>query len=428
MAANVEKLDNNMVKLKIEVKPEKFEEGMKYSYNKNKSRLNVQGFRKGKVPRKIIEAQYGPEVFYDDAINYVIPEAYSSAIKELDLDVVSRPMIKIDDIKKNQSVFFTAEVAVKPEVTLGGYKGIEVKKIDTEVTDEEVEDEIKKVQNKNSRLITVNDRPSQDGDIVTIDFEGFIDGVAFEGGKEDDYDLELGSNTFIDNFEQQLIGKNLADDIEVNVTFPEDYSKEDLAGKAATFKVEIKDIKYRELPVADDEFAKDVSEFDTLDEYKKDIKDKLLKAKQEDAERKKENEIMKKVVEDAQIDIPQIMIDEESELMVRNYNQMLYSQGLSLDMYLHYIGQSADDFQKSFNKQSEFNIKSRYALEEIAKQENFEVNEDDIEKELDEISKRHHVNKDSFRDKMNDEEKKALVEDIKVQKALDFVFDSAVEI
>lgn len=428
MSANLEKLENNIAKLRIEVDPEKFEEGMKYSYNKNKSRINIQGFRKGKVPRKVIEAQYGPEVFYDDAINFVIPDAYSDAIKELKLDVVSRPSIDVEKVEKNEGLVFIAEVAVKPEVTLGEYKGIEIEKVETEVKDEDIENEIKNVQNKNARLITVSDRPVQNGDIVTIDFEGFIDGVAFEGGKGEDYDLEIGSHTFIDNFEEQLVGKNLADDIDVKVTFPEDYSKEELSNKEATFKVEIKDIKYKELPEVDDEFAKDVSEFDTLDEYKADIKSKLLERKENQALQEKETKAMKKVIENSTMDIPEMMIDEQSEQMVRDYAQRLKSQGLPLDMYLNYMGQTQEEFKNSFNQQSEFNIRSRYILEAIAEKENFEVKEEDIEKELDEIAKRYAIKKDAFKNNMTDNEKQALINDIKVQKALDLILDNLVEI
>lgn len=428
MSANLEKLENNIAKLRIEVDPEKFEEGMKYSYNKNKSRINIQGFRKGKVPRKVIEAQYGPEVFYDDAINFVIPDAYSDAIKELKLDVVSRPSIDVEKVEKNEGLVFIAEVAVKPEVTLGEYKGVEIEKVETEVKDEDIENEIKNVQNKNARLITVSDRPVQNGDIVTIDFEGFIDGVAFEGGKGEDYDLEIGSHTFIDNFEEQLIGKNLADDIDVKVTFPEDYGKEELSNKEATFKVEIKDIKYKELPEVDDEFAKDVSEFDTLDEYKADIKSKLLERKENQALQEKETKAMKKVIENSTMDIPEMMIDEQSEQMVRDYAQRLKSQGLPLDMYLNYMGQTQEEFKNSFNQQSEFNIRSRYILEAIAEKENFEVKEEDIEKELDEIAKRYAIKKDAFKNNMTDNEKQALINDIKVQKALDLILDNLVEI
>lgn len=428
MSANLEKLENNIAKLRIEVDPEKFEEGMKYSYNKNKSRINIQGFRKGKVPRKVIEAQYGPEVFYDDAINFVIPDAYSDAIKELKLDVVSRPSIDVEKVEKNEGLVFIAEVAVKPEVTLGEYKGIEIEKVETEVKDEDIENEIKNVQNKNARLITVSDRPVQNGDIVTIDFEGFIDEVAFEGGKGEDYDLEIGSHTFIDNFEEQLVGKNLADDIDVKVTFPEDYGKEELSNKEATFKVEIKDIKYKELPEVDDEFAKDVSEFDTLDEYKADIKSKLLERKENQALQEKETKAMKKVIENSTMDIPEMMIDEQSEQMVRDYAQRLKSQGLPLDMYLNYMGQTQEEFKNSFNQQSEFNIRSRYILEAIAEKENFEVKEEDIEKELDEIAKRYAIKKDAFKNNMTDNEKQALINDIKVQKALDLILDNLVEI
>lgn len=428
MSTDFEKLENNMVKLTIEVSPEKFEEGMSYSYNKNKSKINVQGFRKGKVPRKIVEAQYGPEVFYEDAINYVIPDEYSKAVKELDLETASKPSIlEVKEIVPGSGFTFIAQVAVKPEVTLGEYKGIQIDKLNADVTDEEVDEEIKKVQEKNARLISVSDRPIKLGDIVTIAFEGFIDDVPFEGGKADDYDLEIGSHTFIDTFEDQLIDKNLGDDVEVRVTFPEDYGKEDLAGKAAMFKVEIKDIKYKELPEVDDEFAKDVSEFDTLEEYKNDIKSKLLEKKKEFVEEERENKVLEKIIANSKMSVPQIMIDEYSEMLANNYARRLASQGLNMDMYLKYIGQTKDQFLRSFDNSSEFSVKGKLVLEAIAKTENFEATEADIDKELENMSKTYNVESSKLKSVMAEEEKKALEEQIKIQKALEFVVENAVE-
>lgn len=428
MSANLEKLEKNMVKLTITVGSERFEEGMKYSYNKNKSKINIQGFRKGKAPRKIIEVQYGPQIFYDDAVNFVIPDAYTEAINELNLDIVSKPEMGVEDITEDGCLVFTATVAVKPEVTLGQYKGVEIEKINTEVQDEQVLAELKKAQDKNSRLITINDRPTQNGDIVTIDFEGFIDGVAFEDGKGEDYELVLGSKTFIDTFEEQLVDKNLADDLEVNVNFPKDYAKQELAGKPAVFKVEIKDIKYKELPELDDEFAKDVSEFDTLDEYKSDIKSKLLKEKQEQSKQLKDNKVLEKIIENSVIDVPDIMIKEQSEMMVEDYSKKLQSQGLPLDMYLHYIGQTKEQFEQSFNTQSEFTIKARLVLSEIAVIENFEVNDEEVEIEIDKMASAYNIGKDKLKEVMAPEDRMALEKDVRVQKALQLIASNAVEV
>ncbi len=426
--STLEKLENNMVKLTIEVAADRFEEGMKYSYNKNKSQISLQGFRKGKAPRNIIEKVYGPEVFYDDAINYVLPDAYAEAVKEHDLEVVSRPEVDVEKVAKGETMVFTALFAVKPEVTLGDYKGVEIEKVETEVTDEDIENEIKKVQDQNSRLVTVNDRPAQLGDIVTIDFEGFVDGVAFEGGKGEDYDLELGSHTFIDTFEDQLVGKNLADDVDVNVTFPENYGKADLSGKPALFKVEIKDIKFKELPVVDDEFVKDVSEFDTLDEYKSDIKAKLTTQKAENAKHEKENKIIAKVVENASIDIPKVMVSEQADQMVEDYSKRITSQGLPFEMYLQYLGQTKEQFKAGFEAQAEFNIKARYVLEAVAAKENFEVTDEEIGNELEKMAKAYGIDKAKLEEVMQEQEKEAVKQDVKVQKALDMLINEAVEV
>jgi trigger factor len=426
--STLEKLENNMVKITIEVDAARFEEGMKDSYNKNKSKISLQGFRKGKAPRKIIEAQYGPEVFYDDAINFVIPDAYAAAVKEHELNVVSRPEVDVLSVKAGEPMSFTATVAVKPEVTLGQYKGVEIEKVNVDVTDEDIDADIIKVQEKNSRLIVVSDRPSKEGDVVTIDFEGFVDGVAFEGGKGEDYDLTLGSHTFIDTFEDQLIGKNLADEVDVNVTFPADYGKADLAGKPALFKVEIKDIKFKELPTLDDEFAKDVSEFDTLEEYKADIKSKLLTQKQENGKHEKENKVLAKVIENATMDVPKVMIEEQADQMLQDYSNRLSQQGLPFDMYLQYVGQTKEEFKASFVPQSEFNIKARLVLEAVGKAENFEITEADVEAELEKMATTYHIEIEKLKEVMADQETESIKQDIRVQKALDFMISNAVEV
>jgi len=426
--STIEKLDNNMIKITIEVDAVRFEEGMKDSYNKNKAKINIEGFRKGKAPRKIIEIQHGPEIFYDDAINFVIPNAYAAAIQEHQLDTVARPEIDVETVNPGKSLVFTAIVAVKPEVTLGEYKGVEIEKVNVEVTADDLEADIKKVQEKNSRLVNISDRPAQIDDVVTIDFEGFVDGIAFEGGKGEDYDLTLGSHSFIDTFEDQLVGKNLADDLDVNVTFPVDYGKAELAGKPALFKVEIKDIKFKELPALDDEFAKDVSEFDTLDEYKADIKSKLLTQKEENAKRERENKVISKVIENATIDVPKIMIAEQANQMVEDYSNKLSQQGLPFDMYLQYVGQTKEEFKASFIPQAEFNIKARLVLEAVGNIENFEVTEQDVETELDKMVIAYKIEKDKLKEAMREQETDSIKQDIRVQKALDLMISTAIEI
>ena len=330
--STIENIDVNKIKITFSVSAERFEEGMKYSYNKNKGRINVQGFRKGKAPRKIIEIQYGKAIFYDDAFNFVLPEAYDAAVKEHNLDVVSKPDIDVEEVSDTDGVTFSAEVYIKPEVKIDDYKGLAFTKQEIKVNDDEVDNMINSAREKNARILTVTDRPVQNGDIAVIDFEGFVDEVAFEGGKGDDYELEIGSHSFIDNFEEQLIGKNVGDDVDVNVTFPEDYHQKDLAGKPALFKVEIKDIKFKELPELNDDFAQDVSEFDTLDEYKKDIMAKLLVQKQKDADNKKQEELLDILVKKAEMDVPQVMIENEINNKIREFEAGISRQGLSLDM------------------------------------------------------------------------------------------------
>ena len=310
MSFKVEQLEEkNMVKLVIEATAEEFEAGLNTAYNKSKSKINVPGFRKGKAPRKIIEQLYGQEVFFEDAANAIIPDAYAKACIESELDIVSQPKISVTQLEKGKPFVFEAEVAVRPEVELGNYKGVEVSKVDTEATDADVEEEIKKVAEQNSRTITVEDRAVKDGDMTVIDFEGFVDGVAFEGGKGENYPLTIGSHSFIDNFEDQIIGMNIGDEKEINVTFPEDYHAEELKGKPATFKVSVKEIKEKQLPDIDDDFAQDVSDFDTLDEYKADLKKKIAERKEAEAKRQKETEAIEKIVADSKMDIPQAMID-----------------------------------------------------------------------------------------------------------------------
>ncbi len=425
--STVENIDVNKIKITFSVSADKFEEGMNYSYNKNKNRINVQGFRKGRAPRKIIEIQYGKAVFYDDAFNFVLPEAYDAAVKEHNLDVVSKPEIDVEEISDTEGVTFTAEVYLKPEVKIDDYKGLSFTKEEVKVEDDEVNSEIDAVRVKNARILNVSDRPVQDGDIAVIDFEGFCEGAAFEGGKGEDYELEIGSHSFIDNFEEQLIGKNIGDDIDVNVTFPEEYHQKTLAGKPALFKVEIKDIKFRELPEPDDDFAQDVSEFDTLDEYKKDIMAKLLVQKQKEADNKKQEELLDALVKKAEVDIPQVMIENEIDNKIKEFESGISRQGLSLDMYLQYMGQSVENMREAYRIVSERQVKSRLVLEAVAKKENFSVSDEEIDEEIKKIAGAYGMDSDKLKEVMRDSDKEALSKDIQVQKALKLVVDSAVE-
>lgn len=424
--STMEKIEKNKVKLTFSVDAARFEEGMQYSYNKNKGNIAVQGFRKGKAPRKLIEAQYGKAVFYDDAINFVMPEAYETAVKENNLDVVSRPEIDVTAIDEN-GVSFTAEVYTKPEVKLGEYKGLKYTKMDEEPTDEEIDAELKKEQEKNARIVTVTDRPVQNGDIATIDFKGFMDGEAFEGGEGKDFDLEIGSHSFIDTFEDQLVGKNVGDDVEVNVTFPENYGQASLAGKPAKFEVEIKDIKVKELPELNDEFVQDTTEFENLNEYKNEIAGKLIVAKKQQAKNKMEEDLVTALVEGCEMDVPQVMIDNDIDMKIEDFSRNIQSQGLSLDVYLQYMGQTVESMREAYRPMSEKQVKARLALEAVANAENFTVEEADIEAEVEKIAKAYGMEKDVLKSALRPEDTENITKDIKVQKAVQFIKDNAVE-
>ena len=424
--STMEKIEKNKVKLTFSVDAARFEEGMQYSYNKNKGNIAVQGFRKGKAPRKLIEAQYGKAVFYDDAINFVMPEAYETAVKENNLDVVSRPEIDVTAIDEN-GVSFTAEVYTKPEVKLGEYKGLKYTKMDEEPTDEEIDAELKKEQEKNARIVTVTDRPVQDGDIATIDFKGFMDGEAFEGGEGKDFDLEIGSHSFIDTFEDQLVGKNVGDDVEVNVTFPENYGQASLAGKPAKFEVEIKDIKVKELPELNDEFVQDTTEFENLNEYKNEIAGKLIVAKKQQAKKKMEEDLVTALVEGCEMDVPQVMIDNDIDMKIEDFSRNIQSQGLSLDVYLQYMGQTVESMREAYRPMSEKQVKARLALEAVANAENFTVEEADLDAEVEKIAKAYGMEKDVLKSALRPEDTENITKDIKVQKAVQFIKDNAVE-
>ena len=424
--STMEEIEKNKVKLTFSVDAARFEEGMQYSYNKNKGNIAVQGFRKGKAPRKLIEAQYGKAVFYDDAINFVMPEAYETAVKENNLDVVSRPEIDVTAIDEN-GVSFTAEVYTKPEVKLGEYKGLKYTKMDEEPTDEEIDAELKKEQEKNARIVTVTDRPVQNGDIATIDFKGFMDGEAFEGGEGKDFDLEIGSHSFIDTFEDQLVGKNVGDDVEVNVTFPENYGQASLAGKPAKFEVEIKDIKVKELPELNDEFVQDTTEFENLNEYKNEIAGKLIVAKKQQAKNKMEEDLVTALVEGCEMDVPQVMIDNDIDMKIEDFSRNIQSQGLSLDVYLQYMGQTVESMREAYRPMSEKQVKARLALEAVANAENFTVEEADLDAEVEKIAKAYGMEKDVLKSALRPEDTENITKDIKVQKAVQFIKDNAVE-
>lgn len=428
MSFQVEKLEKNMVKLTIESTIEEFEAAIDKAYQKNKGKMNVQGFRKGKAPRAIIEKMYGVGVFYEDAANSIIPDAYEQAAKESALDIVSQPQIDVVQIEKGKPFIFTAEVAVKPEVTLGQYKGIEVEKTEIEVTEEEIIAEIDKVREQNARIINVTDRPAKDGDQTVIDFEGFVDGVAFEGGKGEDYPLTLGSHSFIDNFEEQLVGKNIGEELEVNVTFPENYQAKELASKPAMFKVTIKEIKEKELPELDDEFAKDVSEFESLDEYKADIKASITDKKQKEAQTAKEDKVVDKIIENATMEIPDAMIDTQVRQMADEFTQRLQSQGLSVEQYFQFTGLDPKKFIESLKPQAIKRIESRLVLEEIVKAENIVASDEDFEKEIEEMAAMYKMEVAKLKELLGEKEKEQIMLDMGVQKAVDFVVETAIEV
>ncbi len=421
MSLQVEKLEKNMAKLTIEASAEEFETALEKAYQKNKGKMNVQGFRKGKAPRAIIEKMYGVGIFYEDAANELIPEAYEKAANESGLEIVSRPDIDVVQIEKGKSFIFTAEVALKPEVTLGTYKGIEVEKKEAEVTEDEIMAQMNKEREQNSRTITVDDRAVKDGDITVIDFEGFVDGVAFEGGKGENYSLTIGSHSFIDTFEEQLIGKSIGEAVEVNVTFPEEYQAKELAGKPALFKVTVKEIKVKELPELDDDFAQDVSEFDTLDEYKENIKATIKANKEKELKTAKENEVVDKIIEGAAMDIPDPMITAQVNQMAEDFAQRMQYQGLSLEQYFQFTGMDAKKFMESLKPQALKRIQSRLVLEAVAKAEKIEVSEEDIEKELIDMAAMYQMEADKLKELIGEKEREQIKADIAVQKAVDFV-------
>ncbi|MCD8118731.1 MAG: trigger factor [Lachnospiraceae bacterium] len=423
----VEKLENaaSRIKITVEVPAEEFEKAMQQAYLKERGKISVQGFRKGRAPRQIIEKMYGSAVFYEEAANICIDDAYPEAVEQIAYEIVSRPEIDLVQIGKGQSLIFTAEVAVKPEVTLGEYKGVEVTKHEVLVTEADVDAELDKVRRQNSRLITIEDRPVEDGDHVTIDFEGFRDGVPFEGGKGEDYALTIGSHTFIDTFEEQLIGHSIGDDVTVNVTFPENYQPAELAGQPAVFEVKIKNIRMEELPELDDDFAEDVSDFDTLEEYREDIFKKLKEERGTEAKNAMESEAIEKIVAATQMDIPDEMIRNMQQQMKDDYSDSLQRQGLRFEQYLSYMQIEEKDFLEQLKPQATKRVQARLVLEQIAKEEEIEVTEEEIEAEIQKIADAYHMDIDTVR-----EQTQAVVDDIRrdieVQKAYDIIMEHVV--
>lgn len=427
MSLQLEKLENNMAKLTIEVAAEELESAIEKAYQKNKSKISIPGFRKGKVPRKMIEQMYGKEVFYEDAANFLIPDAYDSAVKECEEEIVSAPKIEVTQIEAGKPFIFTAEVALKPEVKLGKYKGVKVEKAEIEVTDEEVNAAIDKERENNARTISVEDRAVKDGDMTVIDFEGFVDGVAFEGGKGENYPLTIGSGAFIPGFEEQLVGAKLNEETEVNVTFPEDYHAEDLKGKAAVFKCTVKEIKEKELPALDDEFASEVSEFDTLAEYKEDMKKKLAEKKESEAKSKKEEAVIDAIINDSEMDIPEAMVETQQRQMVDDFAQRLQMQGLSLEQYFQFTGLNVQMMLEQVKPQAEKRIKSRLVLEAVAEAEKFEITEEDLEKEFARMGEIYQMDAQKVKEMLDEYHTEQIKKDLAIQKAVEFVVENAKE-
>ena len=428
MSLQVEKLEHNMAKLTIEVSAEEVEKALQAAYLKERSKISLPGFRKGKAPRKMIESMYGKGVFMEDAVNSLVPQEYTKALGECDLEIVSQPEINVTQMEPGKALIFTADVAVKPEVTLGDYKGVEVPKSEIAVTDEEVDAEVKKEQDKNARTVAVEDRAAANGDITTIDFEGFVDGVAFEGGKGTDYALTLGSGTFIPGFEDQLVGANTGDHVEVKVTFPEEYQAKELAGKEAVFQCDVKKIETKEVPELDDEFAKDVSEFDTLAEYKEDVKKKLTEKKEKEARTAKENAAVDKAIENAQMDIPELMTKTECRQMMDDFSRRMQQQGLSMEQYFQFTGQSMDKMMEDMKPQALKRIQTRLVLEKVAEAENIQPSEEEITEEIQKMADAYKMEADKIREAIGESGLEQMKKDMAVQKAVTVIADAAVEV
>lgn len=427
MSLQVEKLEKNMAKLTIEVSADDLEKALQNAYNKQKKHINVPGFRKGKVPRQMIEKMYGAAIFYDDAANELIPGAYAKAYDECELEIVSQPVIDVVQIEKGKPFIFTAEVALKPEVTLGEYKGLTVDKVSTRVTQKEVDAKIQEEAEKNARTVVVEDRAVANGDEVVLDFEGFVDGVAFEGGKGENYPLTIGSGSFIPGFEEQLVGVEAEKEVEVNVTFPEEYHAEELKGKEAVFKCTVHEIKAKELPEIDDEFAAEVSEFDTLDEYKADVKAKIKEQKATEGKAKQEDQAVQQAIENATMEIPEAMIDTQARQIVDDFARRLQSQGLTMEQYTQFTGMTAQKLMEDAKPQAKQRIETRLVLEAIAKAENIEISDEKLDEEVAKMAEAYKMEADKLKELMGEEEKKQMKEDMAVQEAITFLVENAVE-
>lgn len=427
MSLQVEKLEHNMAKLTVEVAAEDVEKALQAAYLKQRKQINIPGFRKGKVPRQMIEKMYGPEVFYDEAANNMILDAYAKAYDESELDIVSQPKIEVVQMEKGKPFIFTAEVATKPEVTLGDYKGLKVDKVSTRVTQKEVDEEIEKERERNARTIEVTDRAVQDKDEVTLDFEGFVDGVAFEGGKGEDYPLTIGSGSFIPGFEEQLIGAEIDKEVEVNVTFPKEYHSEELAGKDATFKCTVHTIKAKELPELDDEFASEVSECETMDAYRAEVKKNIKERKERTGKEKKENQAVDQAIENAQMDIPEAMIEFQVRQMADDFARRIQQQGLTVEQYFQFTGMTAEKMMEEMRPQAEKSIKTRLVLEAIVKAENIEVSDERVEEELTKMAEAYQMEVEKLKEFMGENEKKQIKEDLAVQEAITLLVNESVE-
>ena len=428
MSLQVEKLEHNMAKLTIEVSAEEVEKALQAAYLKERSKISLPGFRKGKVPRQMIEKMYGPEVFYDEAANHMISEAYGKAYDECELDIVSQPKVEVVQLEKGKPFIFTAEVAVKPEVTLGEYKGLKVDKVSTRVTQKEVDEEIEKERERNARTVEVTDRAVQDKDQITLDFEGFVDGEAFDGGKAEKYPLKIGSGSFIPGFEDQLVGAEIGKEVEVKVTFPEDYQAENLAGKDAVFKCTVHEIKAKELPELDDEFVSDVSDkSETVDEYKAEVKAKIKERKENEGKQKREDQSVEQAVANAQMDIPEPMIDLQARQMADDFARRIMQQGMSMEQYFQFTGLDEEKMMEEFKPQAEKRIRTRLVLEAVVAAENIEISDERLDEELQKMADAYQMEVDKLKEFMGDNEKKQMKEDIAVQEAVTLIADAAVE-
>lgn len=427
MNVQVEDLGKNMVKLTVEVDAATVDAAIKSAYNKQKNKIAIPGFRKGKVPQVMIEKMYGPDVFYEDAVNIMLDTQYAAVVDQSGVDIVSRPTIEVTQIEKGQPFIFTAEVAKRPEVTLGKYNGVTVTKIDTSVKDEEIDAEIEQQRENNARTVTVTDRAVQEGDTAVIDYEGFVDGVAFEGGKGENHALEIGSHTFIDTFEEQLVGKNTGDEVEVHVTFPEQYQAAELAGKPATFQVKIHEIRAKELPELNDEFVQDVSEFDTMAEYREDTKKKLQERKENAAKGTKEDEAIQKIIDKSKMEIPDAMIDMQAENIIDEFAQRIAMQGMSFEQYMQYTGMTIDKLKEQVRPEALQRIQSSLVLEQIAQEENLAASDEELEAEIEKMASMYGMNAENLKSRMEESDRETLKRDIAVKKAVEFIMANVKE-